>query len=239
MHNWEHYGRLPAYFLAATLVASCGDGGGDGILGNITGVSDAQVTLTAASGDKLSAQGEMPVTVWLLDQANKPLANKQISLTASSKNVKLSSTQVTTDSNGLVSFVIQGNVNGTLTNNNNSGQVTATYKDTEGDIKTAAISYTIVETSELEPSYAFDSSCFVLETNPCASFVVLKTVGSGSQATAEFTLVDGAKKPLVGKRVNFSLLKPTGSGGLLADSAITDGSGKVRVNVQADRKSTL
>ena len=26
MHNWEHYGRLPAYFLMAALVASCGGG---------------------------------------------------------------------------------------------------------------------------------------------------------------------------------------------------------------------
>ena len=31
MHNWEHFGRLPAYLLAATLVASCG-GGGDNLL---------------------------------------------------------------------------------------------------------------------------------------------------------------------------------------------------------------
>jgi hypothetical protein len=42
MHNWEHFGRLPAYLLAATLVASCGGGGGDSLL-NITGVSDANV----------------------------------------------------------------------------------------------------------------------------------------------------------------------------------------------------
>jgi hypothetical protein len=36
MHNWEHFGRLPAYLLAATLVASCG-GGGDNLL-SLTGV---------------------------------------------------------------------------------------------------------------------------------------------------------------------------------------------------------
>jgi len=232
MHNWEHYGRLPAYFLAATLVASCGGGDGGGILGNITGVSDAQLTLTPASGNKLSAQGEMPVTVWLLDPSNKPLANKQISLAASSTNVKLSSTLVTTDSNGLVSFVIQGNVNGALTNNNNSGTVTATYKDAEGDIKTAPISYTIVEASELESAYEM-AACFVLTTDPCASAAILKTVGTGSLAKAEFTLVDGKQKPVANKRITFSLLKPTGSGSLLASTATTNASGKVSVQVQA------
>ena len=44
MHNWEHYGRLPAYLLAATLVASCGGGDGD-LLTDTNGVSNAKVTL--------------------------------------------------------------------------------------------------------------------------------------------------------------------------------------------------
>jgi 5-hydroxyisourate hydrolase-like protein (transthyretin family) len=231
MHNWEHYGRLPAYFLAATLVASCG-GDGDGILGNITGVSDAQVTLTAASGSKLTKQGEMTVQVRLLDASSNPLANKSLTLSSSSSNVVLSPTTVVTSATGLATFVIKGNITGELTAANSSGQVTATYTDEKGDIKTHKIAYTIVDVSELVSSYKLDA-CFVLTANPCASSVTLKTVGSESLADAQFILKDSAGQPLANKKVNFSLLKPTGSGSLQATSATTDSSGKVTVNVQA------
>lgn len=231
MHNWEHYGRLPAYFLAATLVASCGGGDGD-ILSNTTGISDAQVTLTAASGSKLTKQGEMAVQVKLLDASNNPLANKSLTLSSSSSNVALSPTTVVTSTTGLATFVIKGNVTGELTAANSSGQVTATYKDEKGDIKTHKIAYTIVDVSELVSSYKLDA-CFVLTADPCASSAILKTVGTGSLGKAEFTLVDGQKKPVANKRVTFTLLKPTGSGSLQATSATTDSSGKVTVNVQA------
>ncbi len=237
MHNWEHYGRLPAYFLAATLVASCGDGGGDGILGNITGVSDAQVTLTAASGSKLTKQGEMTVQVRLLDASSNPLANKSLTLSSSSSNVVLSPTTVVTSATGLATFVIKGNITGELTAANSSGQVTATYTDEKGDIKTHKIAYTIVDVSELVSSYKLDA-CFVLTANPCASSVTLKTVGSESLADAQFILKDSAGQPLANKKVNFSLLKPTGSGSLQATSATTDGNGKVTVKVQAGSEAS-
>jgi len=235
MHNWEHYGRLPAYFLAATLVASCGDG--DGILGNITGVSDAQVTLTAASGSKLTKQGEMTVQVRLLDASSNPLANKSLTLSSSSSNVVLSPTTVVTSATGLATFVIKGNITGELTAANSSGQVTATYTDEKGDIKTHKIAYTIVDVSELVSSYKLDA-CFVLTANPCASSVTLKTVGSESLADAQFILKDSAGQPLANKKVNFSLLKPTGSGSLQATSATTDGNGKVTVKVQAGSEAS-
>ena len=147
MHNWEHYGRLPAYFLAATLVASCG-GDGDGILGNITGVSDAQVTLTAASGSKLTKQGEMTVQVRLLDASSNPLANKSLTLSSSSSNVVLSPTTVVTSATGLATFVIKGNITGELTAANSSGQVTATYTDEKGDIKTHKIAVVASQSPE-------------------------------------------------------------------------------------------
>lgn len=236
MHNWEHYGRLPAYFLAATLVASCGGGDGD-ILNNITGVSDAKVTLTATAGSKLTKQGEMNVQATLLDASNNPLANKTLTLSASSSNVVLSPTTIVTSATGVATFVIKGNVTDELTTGNSSGQVTATYKDEKGDIKTHKISYTIVDVSELVSAYKLDA-CFVLASNPCASSATLKTVGSESLADAQFVLKDGDGKPLANKKVNFSLLKPTGSGSLLATSATTDGNGKVTVKVQAGTEAS-
>ncbi|MBK7299525.1 MAG: Ig-like domain-containing protein [Moraxellaceae bacterium] len=132
MHNWEHFGRLPAYLLAATLVASCGGGSGDNIL-SVTGVSDAKVTLTTAAGAKLSKQGELSVQVRLTDVNNNPLANKTVSLTTSNANVALSSNTVTTNDAGVATFVIKGKVTSDLTTSNSSGVVEVKYQDDNGD----------------------------------------------------------------------------------------------------------
>jgi hypothetical protein len=121
MHNWEHFGRLPAYLLAATLVASCG-GGGDNLL-SVTGVSDANITLTTAAGAKLSKQGELSVQVKLTDTNNKPLTNKAVSLSALNSNVALSTGIITTDDAGVATFVIKGKVTSDLTTSNSSGVV--------------------------------------------------------------------------------------------------------------------
>ena len=147
MHNWEHFGRLPAYLLAATLVASCGGGGGDSLL-NITGVSDANVVLTAAAGAKLSKQGELVVTLQLTDVNKNPLANKPVALMVSSSNVSLSSSTVTTSASGVATFTLKGKITGDLNSTNNSGTVTATYTDEKGDVKSQKINYTIVDVSE-------------------------------------------------------------------------------------------
>ncbi|MCP5176232.1 MAG: Ig-like domain-containing protein [Moraxellaceae bacterium] len=233
MHNWEHFGRLPAYLLAATLVASCG-GGGDSLL-NITGVSDANVVLTAAAGAKLSKQGELIVTLQLTDVNKSPLANKPVALTVSSSNVSLSSSTVTTNASGVATFTLKGKITGDLNSTNNSGTVTATYTDEKGDVKSQKINYTIVDVSELQSSYSLNA-CFVTTANPCASSVVLKTAGSDSSAKVEFTLYDSAdiatRKPLSNQKVNFSLLK-VGSAALSKSNAFTDVNGKVSVDVHA------
>lgn len=232
MHNWEHFGRLPAYLLAATLVASCGGGSGDNLL-SVTGVSDAKVTLTTAAGAKLSKQGELSVQVKLTDVNNNPLANKTVSLTTSNANVTLSSNTVTTNDAGVATFVIKGKVTSDLTTSNSSGVVEVKYQDDKGDLKTNQITYNIVDVSDLQSTYSVNT-CFVLTTNPCASSAVLQTAGTGSSAKAEFTFYDSTdiqtRKPLSGQKVNFSLVK-AGNASLSKLSATTDVNGKVSVDV--------
>lgn len=235
MHNWEHFGRLPAYLLAATLVASCGGGGGDNLL-SITGVSNAKVTLTTASAGALVADltpsGEASVQLILVDADNKPLANKVVKVSVIGSGVTLSASQITTNSLGLATFTIQGSGASVGT----TGKVSATYTDANGDNTSPQyISYNIVDAASLSPSYSA-TACFVLMTNSCASTAILKTVGSDSSAKVEFTVYDSAdiatRKPLSNKKVNFSLLKST-SASLSASSAFTDANGKVLVNVHA------
>jgi len=234
MHNWEHFGRLPAYLLAATLVASCGGGGGD--LLSVTGVSNAKVTLTTASAGALVADltpsGEASVQLMLVDAANKPLANKVVKLSVIGSGVTLSASQITTNSLGLATFTIQGSGASIGT----TGKVSATYTDANGDNTSPQyISYSIVDAASLSPSYSANA-CFVLTTNACASTAILKTVGSDSSAKVEFTVYDSAdiatRKPLSNKKVNFSLLK-SASASLSTSSAFTDVNGKVSVNVHA------
>ncbi|MBL0229353.1 MAG: Ig-like domain-containing protein [Moraxellaceae bacterium] len=238
MHNWEHFGRLPAYLLAATLVASCGGGSGDNIL-SVTGVSDAKVTLTTAAGAKLSKQGELSVQVRLTDVNNNPLANKTVSLTTSNANVALSSNTVTTNDAGVATFVIKGKVTSDLTTSNSSGVVEVKYQDDKGDLKTNQITYNIVDVSDLQSTYSVNT-CFVLTTNPCASSAVLQTEGTGSSAKAEFTFYDSTdtqtRKPLSGQKVNFSLVK-AGNASLSKSSATTDVNGKVSVDVFASAQA--
>ena len=102
MHNWEHYGRLPAYLLAATLVASCGGGDGD-LLTDTNGVSNAKVTLAPTVGGaiaQLTKAGEVGITVVLQDVDKKPLANQVVNLTVQGNGVLLSSSSVVTAENG-------------------------------------------------------------------------------------------------------------------------------------------
>jgi hypothetical protein len=237
MHNWEHFGRLPAYLLAATLVASCG-GGGDNLL-SVTGVSDANITLTTAAGAKLSKQGELSVQVKLTDTNNKPLTNKAVSLSALNSNVALSTGIITTDDAGVATFVIKGKVTSDLTTSNSSGVVEVKYQDDKGDLKTNQITYNIVDVADLQSTYSVNT-CFVLTTNPCASSAVLQTEGSGSSAKAEFTFYDSTdtqtRKPLSNQKVNFSLVK-AGSASLSTSSATTDVNGKVSVNVFASTQA--
>jgi hypothetical protein len=232
MHKWEHFGRVPAYFLAAALVTACGDGGD---LLDITGVSDAKVELVAASGAKLSKQGEMPLTLKLSDAEGKPLANKIVTLTANNSNISLSTSSVSTDANGVASFKITGQIKDDLSSANNTGSVSATYTDEQNNKKTQSISYTIVDVSELQSIYRLEA-CFVPTAAKCESSAILKMAGSGASAKAEFTLYDSndiaIRKPLAGKKVNFKLLK-TDSASLSASSATTDANGKVSVSVFA------
>lgn len=238
MHNWEHFGRLPAYLLAATLVASCGGGGGDNLL-SITGVSNAKVTLTTASAGALVADltpsGEASVQLILVDADNKPLANKVVKVSVIGSGVTLSASQITTNSLGLATFTIKGSGASVGT----TGKVSATYTDANGDnTPPQYISYNIVDAASLSPSYSANA-CFVLMTNSCASTAILKTEGSDSSAKIEFTVYDSTnvatRKPLSNKKVNFSLLKAT-TATLSTTSAFTDVNGKVIVNVHATAK---
>jgi hypothetical protein len=206
---------------------------------SVTGVSDANITLTTAAGAKLSKQGELSVQVKLTDTNNKPLTNKAVSLSALNSNVALSTGIITTDDAGVATFVIKGKVTSDLTTSNSSGVVEVKYQDDKGDLKTNQITYNIVDVADLQSTYSVNT-CFVLTTNPCASSAVLQTEGSGSSAKAEFTFYDSTdtqtRKPLSNQKVNFSLVK-AGSASLSTSSATTDANGKVSVNVFASTQA--
>ncbi len=229
MHNWEHFGRLPAYLLAATLVASCGGGGGDSLL-NITGVSDANVALTAVGAlvAELATNGEATVELKLTDVNKLPLIGKAVQLKLEGTGVKLSTNTVTTNNTGSASFKISGLSTAAV---GTKGTVSATYTDAKGDNKTAFVSYSIVDVANLQSTYKLQG-CFEKGSN-CVSSASLTVSGADSIASAKFILTDSSDKPLVGKEVTFKLLTPTGGGNLLTQTGTTITDGSVIARVQA------
>ena len=229
MHNWEHYGRLPAYLLAATLVASCGGGDGD-LLTDTNGVSNAKVTLAPTVGGaiaQLTKAGEVGITVVLQDVDKKPLANQVVNLTVQGNGVLLSSSSVVTAENGTMLVTIKGDGTASV---DTTGIIKATYRDANGDIAEQQISYKISDVTQLQSANKLQA-CFKLANNCNVSDATLTVSGIGSSAIAQFTLVDKDNNPLTQKDVSFNLANSNGV--LTSVKGRTDNSGKVEVQVLA------
>ncbi|MCB1658985.1 MAG: hypothetical protein KDI39_12220, partial [Pseudomonadales bacterium] len=191
-------------------------------------MSDANVVLTASGVlvAELSSNGESQIELALTDVNKLPLSGKTVQLKLEGSGVKLSTNQLTTNSNGLASFKITGTsaVVGT------KGTISATYVDSNGDTKTATVAYNIVDIANLQSAFKLEG-CFEKGVN-CVSSAALTVSGAESIATAKFTLKDSKGNAVAGKKVNFRLLA-TGSGSLLDQEGTTASDGTVSARVQA------
>lgn len=206
MHNWEHYGRLPAYFLVATLVASCGGGGGGDLL-SLNGQSAATIKTDIPNTAFAGMETSTSVSLTLTDENGQPLVSKPVALSISG-TAKLSMTSGVTDEQGVVKFSITGN------NLAEKGTVTATYTDSAKNITRQTVKYEIVDGSKGVSLYTITPSN--------TKNIVIPTSGQ-TLTPISMTLKDGSEKLAAnGQVVQFSLSPGVaGVGRLVAASAET------------------
>ena len=212
MHNWEHYGRLPAYFLMAALVASCG--GGSDL--SLNGQSSA--TIVDVPAKVLAAiNGSTAVSIRLID-GTQPLANKLVTIQVSSGSATLSKSSVETDANGIANFSLLGN------GDVDKGILTVTYTDSKNDITRQTIPYEVIDGATKASSYTLESN----NTND----IVISTSGQ-TTASITMTLKDGSGKAVgADKLIEFGLASNiAGVGRLGATTARTNASGQVTVSI--------
>lgn len=229
MHNWEHYGRLPAYLLAATLVASCGGGDGD-LLTDTNGVSNAKVTLAPTVGGdavQLTNVGESSFTVKLEGADKKPIANKPVTLSVVGNGISLSSNSLITAADGTLLVTVKGDGAGSI---GDTGVIKAVYKDEKGDIAEQQLIYKIMSVSELKTSNAL-TGCFKQGSTCTSALATLTVSGIGNSTLAQFTLTDKDNKALVEKDVVFKLANANGA--LTTTKGRTDANGKVEVQISS------
>lgn len=229
MHNWEHYGRLPAYLLAATLVASCGGGDGD-LLTDTNGISSVNVTLVPTVGGdtvQLTNVGESSFTVKLESADKKPIANKPVTLSVVGKGISLSSNSLITAADGTLLVTVKGDGAGSI---GDTGVIKAVYKDEKGDIAEQQLIYKITSVSELKTSNAL-TGCFKQGSTCTSALATLTVSGIGNSALAQFTLTDKDNKALVEKDVVFKLANANGA--LTTTKGRTDANGKVEVQISS------
>ena len=213
MHNWEYYRRLPAYFLMATLVASCGGGGGSDIL-SLNGQSAAEITAPTKTIAGLTTSTSVAIQ---LKENGLPLASQAITLNISG-TAKLSKTSVVTDANGIALFSLIGN------NVVEKGTITTTYTDSSSNITRQTIGYEVVDGSSKVSAYTIEP---VTTDN-----IVIPTSGQ-TLTTFSMVLKDASGLPAPKDQVvEFTLASNVASVGRLgAASAKTDATGKVSVTV--------
>ena len=207
MHNWEHYGRLPAYFLVATLVASCGGGGGSDLI-SLNGQSAATIKTDVPNTAFAGLETSTFVSLTLTDENGRPLVSTPVTL-AISGTAKLSATSDVTNEKGVVTFAITGNKLA------EKGTVVATYTDSAKNIARETVNYEIVDGSKGVSLYTI--------TRSNTENIVIPTSGQ-TLTPISMTLKDGSNRLAAdGQVVEFSLL-PVGAEGvgrLVAASAKT------------------
>lgn len=225
MHNWEHFGRLPAYLLAATLVASCGGGGGGDSLLSTNGQSSAVIsTSTPSVVAGISRAVSFNVT---LNDGNTALAGKNVTAEVISGSAQLVSTSQTTDAQGKAAFKISSDTVG-------KGSVQLTYTDTNGDIARKTVSFEIVDGASTQSSFNINRS-----TN---NDLVVSTSGQ-TKTNVTLVLTDASGNLVKNQLVSFSLTSTSAKGRLSASSALTNDNGEVIASIdglnQAVGENTL
>ena len=224
MHNWEYYRRLPAYFLMATLVASCG-GGGDTLVGQ----SSDNIKIVSSTGAIIApVDGALVVTV--LATRDGAVAVKQQSMTVrilSGEAALLvdglsepkSSLLVQTDNNGNASFKLRGLAK------NSIGEFEISYTDASNNQTVKRFSYQVGENL---------NTVFNFVVKPLdGSDNIISTVGVDSVVKVVAVLKDKSNNPIVGQKID---LKTT-IGQLKAESAITDSAGQAIVELSGAGQS--
>lgn len=215
MHNWEHYSRLPAYLLAATLVASCGGGGDGGILS-----ANGQSTASIVEAPKKVLAGIDTTNTFTikLQENGVALADKVVTAKIESGIGSLIATESMTDSEGNVTFSLQG------TGDVTAGYIAVTYKDSKGNIALQRIPYEVVDGSKLKSTYTI--------TNATNTDIVVPTSGN-TKIVVKLVLRDLAGNLVKGGFLNFSLPTSANSMGRLDNvSAFTDNKGEASVVIE-------
>lgn len=223
MHNWEHYRRLPAYFLMATLVASCG-GGGDTLVGQ----SSDNIKIVSSTGAIIApVDGALVVSV-LATRDGAAVKSQNMTVRILSGEAALlvdglsepkSSLLVQTDNNGNASFKLRGLAK------NSIGEFEVSYTDSSNNQTVKRFSYQVGENLNT----VFDFTVKPID----GSDNIISTVGIDSVVKVVAVLKDKSNKPIVGQKVD---LKTT-IGQLKAESVITDSAGQAIVELSGAGQS--
>ena len=141
MHNWEHYSRLPAYFLMAALVASCGGGSDLSLNGQST------VTVKSAPAKvQFGVKDSKEFAVAFVNSDGSPLVGEVVtaSITSSSGVASLTALSTKTNADGLALFTLKS------TELPSQGNVTVTYVDKNNNITRQSLEYVVIDGTGLE-----------------------------------------------------------------------------------------
>ncbi|PTQ89620.1 Ig-like domain-containing protein [Agitococcus lubricus] len=170
MHNWEHYSRLPAYLLTAALIASCGGGGKDELVGQsnsaITAVTDLtslgvgetktfSISIDNATGTSVQVISNGNVNIVPADSTTRPIVG------------------------GKADIIVKGSdIEG-------SGILEIRYTDAQGNIAIKTIPYSVQDLVGTASPYTTSIQLSAAQINPTggntatrAVFTILKTDGS-------------------------------------------------------------
>ncbi len=217
MHNWEHYGRLPAYLLMATLVASCGGGDGDTLIGQssdkielASGASTIVAPISGAVDISFHASHDgAPVKQQLVTVSI--ISGEAGLLDGASGVVKV--LQLQTDNSGNASFKLRGLATSSV------GQILISYVDSNNLKTSKVISYQVG--SNLNLVYDLSLAPVVGSDNTIA------TVGADSLVNIVATLKNKLNLPIANQTVSFT----TSIGTLASAVATTNALGQAVVQL--------
>jgi hypothetical protein len=210
MHNWEHFGRLPAYLLAATLVASCGGGGESSIL-STNGQSSASISSSTTA--VLAGLNKTAAFTVELKNGSTALVGKTVTAEVISGSAQLVSTSKITDAQGKAEFNLTSDAIG-------KGTIKITYTDANGDVANDTLSFEIVDGSSIVSKYTLQQ----LTTDN----VVVSTSGN-TKTNVTVVLKDPNGNLVKNGLVSFRLSTDLNRGRLNAASVTTNDSGQATV----------
>lgn len=224
MHNWEHYSRLPAYFLMATLVASCGGGGGDTLIGQ--SIDDIKVVSTVGT-IVAPVDGALAVSVLAThDGAAVKQQAMTVKILSGDAAILLdglsepkTSVSIISDNNGNASFKLRGLAK------NSVGEFEVSYTDANNNQTVKRFPYQVGDNLNT----VFDFQIKPLD----GSDNIVSTVGIDSVVKVVAVLKDKSNHPIVGQKIDLT----TTIGQLATSSIVTDSAGQAIVELSGAGQS--